>query len=127
MSVDRDTLGRSTWTLLHALADTVADDSIIDFVQAAGIILRRYPCSACRQNEDLHCSATIRQLPLLYSRARQRQLPARVVCVAWTARMHACVTRHARSSSNNTRRISAEVDRRGDDDEAVARLIDNLR
>ncbi len=127
MSVDRDTLGRSTWTLLHAMADTVADDGLSDFVQGAGIILRRYPCSDCKQNEFLHCSANIRQLPNLSSRARQRRLPMRVVCVAWAARMHACVTRHARNSSEDTRRIGAEVDRRGDDDEAVARLIENLR
>lgn len=57
--VDKVTLGRSTWKLLHDIVDNVEHENTPYFVSLMDNLGKIYPCKECR----LHISEYIRKYP----------------------------------------------------------------
>ena len=114
---DAAALGRATWTVLHAMADTTEESAsgLSKFVSAAAIVIDRYPCLKCRRSAHHACGKLIGTSTRAHSSTSLRRLHERAqlfsyrtVAVAWAARMHACVTTHLLGSNKTRDGVSAE-------------------
>jgi len=118
----RSELGRAEWIALHALADSIREDRVAEFVTYADVMLANYPCVECRMNVHEHCKSVIDSLASVRTRR---------AAVAWAARLHACVTAHLGAAgvvSETSRALAAQVRAAWDSDEAVERIVmDTLR